>query len=73
MTSNNVQDAIVEAFLNPADTDNQDAEEVPIDPITNMTATEVQSALEELQGDIDTWVDTDTDDQTAIEVPFTAT
>lgn len=34
--------------------DNQDASEVPVTPAGNISSTDVQAALEELQGDIDT-------------------
>jgi len=40
-------------------TDNQDAATVPVTPAGNLTSTDVQAALVELQGDIDTDGDTD--------------
>lgn len=46
--------------------DDQDASEVPVTPSGNLTSTDVQSALEELQGDIDGLSATDTSLQSQI-------
>ncbi|MGB3468373.1 MAG: hypothetical protein WBA74_24020, partial [Cyclobacteriaceae bacterium] len=40
-------------LANDENTDNQDATAVPVTPAGNLTSTDVQSALNELQGDID--------------------
>ncbi|MBN2820769.1 MAG: hypothetical protein JXP36_17475 [Bacteroidales bacterium] len=57
------------SLLNDAGTDDQNAIEVAVTAAGNLTSTDVQSALEELQGDIDGI--SDTDDQTAAEVNIT--
>ncbi len=57
------------SLLNDAGTDDQNASEVAVTAAGNLTSTDVQSALEELQGDIDGI--SDTDDQTAAEVNIT--
>ena len=48
-----------------------DADQITVIPFGDITATDVQTALEELKADIDAFVDTD--NQTAAEVPFTPT
>ena len=58
-------------LLNSSGTDDQTASEVTVTPDGNLAASDVQSALTELQGDIDGI--SDTDDQTASEVNITDT
>ena len=52
LTATNTQDAIDE-LASGSGTDDQIASEVPVTPNGNLSSTDVQSALEELQGDID--------------------
>lgn len=66
---NNVQEAL-DALAQDIDSDDQLATEVPVTPTGNLTSTDVQSALEELQTDLD--ASGGTDDQVANEVPVTA-
>ena len=52
----------------PGEADDQTAAEVPFTPAGTISATDVQAALEELDGDIQGL--SDSDDQTAAEVPY---
>ena len=52
-----------------AEAGDYNADQITVTPFADVTATDVQTALEELKADIDAFVDTD--NQSAAEVPFT--